>query len=437
MNRSLLFAFVLLVACGAESVTPTPVPTPGAAPGETPSATPSARPSLAEESGAHLMPTDLSGTSAEAQSEFASGSNALSFGLFAHRPGGNTVIGSGSISLALAMTWAGARGTTADELAACAGFGPTTHAAVAGLLREYNAPSSALSLANRLYAEATFAVEPSFGELMRARYAAPIEAVDFREGANAARMGINQWVTGQTNGHITDLLPNGSVDSSTRLVLVNAAHFLGTWQVPFEESMTSERRFSMGEGDHADVPMMRMNGDLAHADVDGVQLVELPYEGGRFSMVLVVPKTRFGLADVEARLSPTQWARWMASLGTGPTSLMLPRFELRLEPSLSLVDTLKQLGVEAAFDERADFTGMASPLPSGGGLVVSDILHRAFIRVDEAGTEAAAATAVVMAEGSAAPPAQPFIVHADQPFLFFVRDVRNGLILFTGRVAAP
>lgn len=441
MNRPLDLALLCLVACGAEAVPPTPVAVPdqappaqavpnGAMPGASRAASPATRVSL--------LPTDFNGTSAEAQAEFAVGSNALSFGLFAHRPGGNIVLGSGSISLALAMTWAGARGTTAAELAACTGFGPNTHAAVAGLLREYNAPGSPLSLANRLYAEETHPFEAPFGELMRARYAAPVEPVDFRRGSNAARLRINQWVTDQTNGRITDLLPNASVDYLTRLILVNAAYFLGVWETPFDGALTTERPFSMAAGNDANVPMMLINEELAHADGDGVQIVELPYAGGRFSMVIVVPKTRFGLADIEARLSPTQWARWMASLASGPASLLLPRFEMSLDPSLSLVETLRQLGVESAFDEAsADFTGMAPRLPSGAGLYVSDVLHRAFIRVDEAGTEAAAATAVVMATESGAPPPPPFTVRADQPFLFFVRDVRSGLILFIGRVAAP
>lgn len=429
-----LHLLLLVVACGAEAVVPTPVTRPNQPqqPSEVvPAAAEAAR-------STRLLPTDLSGTSADIQAEFAVGSNALSFGLFAHRPqGNNLVLGSGSISLALAMTWAGARGTTAAELAACTGFGPNTHAAVAGLLQTYNGPASPLSLANRLYIEETYEFETDFTELMGARYAAPLEPVDFRHASSAARLDINEWVAGQTNGLILDLLPPLSVNATTRLVLVNAAHFQGTWATPFDSALTTERRFSMAEGSHAEVPMMIQNGDLRHADIDGAQLVELPYEGGRFSMVIVVPNARFGLTDIEMRLSPSQWTRWMASLTPGPTSVMLPRFELRLAPSLSLVETFKALGVEAAFDESAaDFQGMAPRLPSGAGLYVSDVLHQAFIRVDEAGTEAAAATAVVMGDGAGAP-APPFVVRADQPFLFFIRDVHSGLILFTGRVAAP
>ncbi|MFK7999715.1 MAG: serpin family protein [Polyangiales bacterium] len=425
--------FVLLLACGAEAAAPAPVTRPNEVQPlveTSPTAVEAAPPP-------RLLPTDLNGSSQELEAEFATGSNALSFSLFAHSPRGNVVLGGGSVAMALAMTWAGARGTTAAELAACAGFGPNTHAAVAGLLQAYNEPSSPLFLANRLYMEETYNFEAEFGELMRARYAAPFEPVDFRGASGAARTTINDWVASQTRGQIRDLLAPPAVSEATRLVLVNATYFLGRWATPFDARLTAERSFSVAEGSETDVPMMIQNAELGHAEIDGVQLVELPYEGGRFSMVIVVPKARFGLHDVEMRLSPAQWTRWVGALSSGPTSLTLPRFEVRLAPSISLVDTLQELGVESAFDERAaDFQGMAQRLPSGAGLFVSDVLHQAFVRVDEAGTEAAAATAVVMGDGAAAP-APPFVVRADQPFLFFVRDIRSGLILFTGRVVAP
>lgn len=430
MSRQLLL--LLLVACGAEAAAPAPVTRPAEPhpPVEVSPETPEDVPSPG------LLPTNLDGTSPQLQAEFATGSNALSFSLFAHSPRGNVVLGGGSISMALAMTWAGARGTTAAELAACTGFGPDTHAAVAGLLQAYGAASSPLSLANRLYVEETYDVDSDFDELLRARYAAPLEPVDFRRAPGVARRGINDWVASQTRGRILDLLPPPAVHAGTRLILVNAAHFFGRWATPFDSSLTVERGFSVAEGRTTEVPMMVQNAGLRHADIDGVQLVELPYEDGRFSMVIVVPKARFGLRDIEMRLSPAQWMQWVAALSTGPTSLMLPRFEVRLSPSISLVNTLKELGVEAAFDERAaDFEGIAPRLP-GAGLFVSDVLHQAFVHVDEAGTEAAAATAVVLDDGAGAPP-PTFVVRADQPFLFFVRDVRSGLILFSGRVVAP
>lgn len=426
---------LLLVACGAEAAAPAPVTRPAEPhpPVETSPATPPVRSVRMPV----LMPTDLTGTSPELHADFATGSNALSFSLFAHSPRGNMVLGGGSISMALAMTWAGARGTTAAELAACTGFGPNTHAAVAGLLQAYGDGASPLSLANRLFVDESYSLDAGFGELMTARYAAPLQAVDFRRASGAARLGINEWVAGQTRGQILDLLPPPAVHAGTRLILVNAAHFLGRWATPFDPRQTTARRFSVAEGSTSEVPMMVQNADLRHADLDGVQLVELPYEGGHFSMVIVVPKARFGLRDVEMRLSPAQWMGWVAALSPGPTSLMLPRFEVSLSPSVSLVETMKELGVEAAFNERAaDFEGMAPRGAGGAQLFVSDIVHQAFVRVDEAGTEAAAATAVVMGDGAGAP-ATPFVVRADQPFLFFVRDVRSGLILFTGRVVAP
>jgi serpin B len=184
--------------------------------------------------------------------------------------------------------------------------------------------------------------------------------------------------------------------------------------------------------------MMNTRLDARSATVAGARILELPYEGDRFSMVFVLPEMRHGLAELERGLDLATWERFMASLQVGEAIVSVPRFEVKLEPSLSLVGALRQMGVTHAFDPAlADFTGMAEPRADRGPLVVGNILHQAFLRVDETGTEAAAATAVVVVE-AAAPAAQPvFVFRADEPFLFALRDRQSGMILFLGRVTDP
>lgn len=382
------------------------------------------------------LPTDLTGVSPEAQASFARGSNRFAFDLHRLRPAGNQVFSPGSISLAVAMTWAGARGNTDQQLAQAFGFDGSTHAGAAGLINAFNQSGSPLAVANRLYGEQTYDLRAEFVQLAASRYAAPFEAVDFRGNSDGARRGINAWVEERTHDRIRDLLPSGSVNSDTRLVLVNAAYFLGTWATAFEQDATRDEPFHRDASTSFRVPMMNAELAARHATVPGARLLELPYEGGRFAMVFVLPEPRFGLADVERGLDLVTWERWMAGLTHGEAVVSLPRFEVRLEPSLSLVESLQQLGVIDAFDsELADFSGMTSSPEDR--FVIGDVLHQAFLRVDESGTEAAAATAVVVMDESARMPDEVFQFRADQPFLFMLRDTQSGAILFMGRVTDP
>lgn len=382
------------------------------------------------------LPTDLAGATPEVQASFARGSNRFAFDLHRRRPSGNQVFSPGSISLALAMTWAGARGETAQQLAQPFGFDDNTHAGAAGLIHDFNQAGSPLAVANRLYGDQSYDLRAEFVRLAADRYAAPFELVDFRSDYEGARRVINGWVEERTHDRIRDLLPAGSVDSDTRLVLVNAAHFLGTWAEAFERHATRDQDFHSNAANHTAVPMMYAEVEARHATVPGARLLELPYEGGRFSMVFVLPEARFGLAEVERNLDLDAWERWLAGLTPGKAMVSLPRFELKLEPSLSLVEALQDMGVTHAFDgDEADFSGMTQR--PAERLVIGDILHQAYLRVDESGTEAAAATAVVVVLESAPLPGELFEFRADQPFLFALRDTRTGLILFLGRITHP
>ena len=426
--------FLLCAAC--EACGGGQAEAPGTDPGSPPPASPANATDTPDPEPAAL-PTNLVDSTPEAQDAFSRGSNRFAFDLFRGRPAGNQVFSPGSISLALGMTWAGARGETAAQLARPFGFEDSTHAAAAGLLNAYNQEGSPLAVANRLFGEESFDLRAEFLALAQARYAAPFEGLDFRQDADGAREHINTWVADRTHDRIQNLLPPGAVDETTRLVLVNAAYFLGHWAVPFARAATRPEVFQTTATSEVRVPMMNHRLHVRSATVAGARVLELPYEGDRFAMVFVLPEARHGLAALEGGLDAAQWERFMGGLQAGEAVVAIPRFEVKLEPSLSLVESLRQMGVVHAFDPaQADFSGMAAPLPNVGPLVVGNVLHQAFLRVDESGTEAAAATAVAMGDGAGPAAAVP-VFRLDEPFLFALCDRQSGMILFLGRVTDP
>ncbi len=247
---------------------------------------------------------------------------------------------------------------------------------------------------------------------------------------------MNAWVEEQTENRIADLVPPGAIDARTRLVLVNAIYFLGDWAEPFDPSMTRRAAFHTSKAEKKDVPTMHHGGARRYARRGGVSVVELPYKGGSLSMVVVLPDRVDGLAAVEKSLDPAALDRLLASTQNQQVLVTIPKFEI--EPaSLALEEHLQAMGMGLAFQEgKADLTGMADPPDPLERLFIGAALHKAFIRVNEKGTEAAAATAVIMEEGTGAAPKLVEFT-ADHPFLLFIRDTASGLILFMGRVADP
>ncbi len=347
-----------------------------------------------------------------------------------------------SVLLALAMTSGGARGQTAAEMDAVLHLGddPGRLRALLGrqqrlLLLAGGSESVRLAVANRLFGERSYTFRPEFLEWTAAEYAAPLEAVDFRGASEAVRGRINGWVAGQTADRIPEILPAGSVGPDTRLVLVNAVYFKGRWALVFEEEATSPRPFTRADGTKVDVPMMEAKDDFGYLQRDGVQLLELPYAGRELSMVVVLPA---------AGEAPDPWltAAHLGTLGRLPVQeveVRLPRFRIAPPEPRNIGADLQALGMERAFQAgEAEFEGIAEPPTPETGLYVSAVFHRAFVEVNEEGTEAAAATAVVMAPSGMAPgPREPLRFHADRPFLFLIRELRTGLILFVGRVGDP
>jgi serpin B len=391
-------------------------------------------------------PVEPPATTPQAQAAVARSINAFGVDFYRRTAAtpGNLVVSPASLAFAFAMTYAGAQGQTAQELSDAFHFdlaGDSLHEGFAGLMAAWNeAGEVELAVANRLFAEKTYTFEAPFVELTRTLYGAPMQPMDFRGAADGSRREINAWVEQRTKDRIRELLPAGSIDGSTRLVLTNAIYLKADWLVPFEREATRPAPFHAKSGD-VQAPTMAMSEHLAFAadPAAGVKLLQLPYKGPRLAMLLVLPDAVDGLAAVEAKLDPAALERWAAAVDApaaqGLVELQLPKLVIDPPQSTPLRATLEAMGVRRAFDEeQAQFEKMA---PAPPPLYISEAFHKAFIEVDEKGTEAAAATAVVMAEGAGMLMAPPVSFHVDHPFLFVLRDRVSGAVLFMGRVEDP
>lgn len=366
--------------------------------------------------------------------------------------GGNLLVSPLSISLALAMAFAGARGDTATQMADVLGFDlpdDALHTAFAALVSDLTGRGNAepagnveggengLRIANALWGEQTYPFSDVFAAQLGDAYGAGLELVDFANAPEQARADINAWVEEQTEDRIQDIVPEGAITDMARLVLANAIYFYGSWRHAFEPADTENAPFHLADGTTVDVPFMFQRQDLSYARTDGMQLVELPYISEGLAMTVILPDDgRFDA--VEESLDDVTLQMALAGLSSNDIRLHLPKFGFDF--SASVADALKALGMTDAFDpDLADFSGMvdegATP-PDGENLSIGDVLHKAFIAVDEEGTEAAAATVVIMV-GTSAQPEEPIEVRVDRPFLFAIRDRDTGTILFLGRVTNP
>ena len=355
-------------------------------------------------------------------------------------PSANLVVSPTSIALALAMARAGARGQTAAEMdAVLRDLGTDEHAAwVAALDSLLNARTGSfpdesgqaqdvtLRIVNAPFAQRGFALETAYLQALGDRFGAGLRLVDYVTAAETARQAINGWVAVQTEQRIKELLAQGDVDAMTRLVLVNAIYLKAAWQTPFDEGATAPAPFTRLDGTAVDVPLMHMAGQLRYATGTGWQAVELPYVGGKLSMLVIVSDD---LAAFEKTLDGAALAGIVRGLTAREVILALPKFGT--ESRVALGPVLAALGMPTAFTDAADFTGISKEAP----LQISAVIHQANIDVDEKGTEAAAATAVVMrATGMAA---EPVTLTVDHPFLFALRDLETGAVVFLGRIADP
>lgn len=378
-------------------------------------------------------------------SAFVKSSNAFGIELYGRlKEGpGNRVFSPASVSTALAMTWGGARGETAEEMRRVLHLqgAPAEAMRDSGrLLRELQDSKRGVTfrIANRLFGERSYRFEPSYLEATKAAYGAPLESLDFRGAFEAARVAINGWVEAQTEERILGLVPPRGLNADTRLVLVNAIYFLGDWADPFTKEVTRPAPFHLSLSAKTDVPTMHQTQTFRWMRADRFQALELPYERGAFSMLVLLPDAVDGLAALEDGLSAQSLDRIVGALASTRVALALPKFEVNPAGSIPLSRLLPGLGMKAAFDRgRADFTGIANPPDPRDRLFIGEAFHKAFVKTDEKGTEAAAATAVVAMRVGSAMPSQPLPFKADHPFLFLIRDNASGLVLFMGRVSDP
>lgn len=359
------------------------------------------------------------------------------------REDGNVVFSPYSAVVALAMTRAGAAGQTLAEMDA------VLHAGEAGDLdAALNAIDQALaerpgeypwadrtvelelSTANQLWGQEDFAFSESFLDRLAAFYGAGMRLVDYENAHEEAREAINAWVAEQTRDRIPELIGEGVLTPETRLVLTNAIYLNAPWRHRFDRDATAKAPFTRLDGSTVEADFMRLSEDLRYAAGEGYQAVELPYVDGSLAMMVIVPDEG-EFAAVEAALGPALLAEVKASLGTVKVNLAFPRFEFRTQAGLKAA--LIEMGMPTAFDEMAaDFSGMG---PQGAEMFIQDVVHEAFISVDEDGTEAAAATAVIAGVTSA--PSEVVDLDVDRPFLFVIHDRETGATLFVGRVLDP
>ena len=342
------------------------------------------------------------------------------------RSGGNIVFSPLSAAVALGMAHEGARGATAAEIAAVLG-NESPAEALAKL--EATIKTGALGVANAAWGMAGCGFLQEYIAALRDKYQADFNEADFVNGSREAVDRINQWVSERTKGRIGRIVH--SLDPMTRLLLTNAIHFKARWMDEFQKSKTVDASFFRESGGEDKVGMMRRTGTLPYAEDDEVQAVRLRYrDAGKISMMVVLPKRRDGLADLETKINSERCARLAAAMEEREVRLRLPKF--KAEGSFSLAGALSELGVRSAFGMEADFSGMNG----GKDLFVSEVVQKAEIEVDEGGTEASAATAVrMMYKCCSVKKDEPPEFNADHPFLYVIRESRSGAVLFLGRQA--
>ena len=374
------------------------------------------------------------------QAALVDGNNAFAVDLYGQlcKQNGNLFFSPESISTAFAMAFAGARGSTASEMAATFHFAlppDRLHPAMAALLSGLNSehPGYQLRVADALWAEKDLRFLDDFLKLTASDYGAGFNRVDFKTAPEAVRGTINQWVEQKTEEKIKDLLPAGSINAATRLVLTNAIYFKGDWQSPFKKAATADEDFHLSAAQTVKTSLMHLTSRFNYFNGGTFQALDIPYKSGELSMVVLLPNDVEGLAALEKSLTADALKQWAGQLrGGSRVILTLPKF--KMTESFQLSKTLSELGMGEAFQKNAaDFSAMTGKRD----LWISAAIHKAYIDVDEEGTEAAAATGIVMRPSAVARLQPPIVFRADHPFLFLIRDNKSGGVLFMGRVADP
>ena len=378
----------------------------------------------------------------EANNDFA----LAMYGQLRQRPG-NLFFSPLSIRIALGMAEAGARGRTAAQMREALRIpsaDDTMQVAFADIIRHLNTAGDGeyeMAMANSLWGQDGAPLKPEFLDLIARRYDGAMTLVDVRGRLEAARVTMNQWVEEKTKQRIRELIPSGSLDPDTRLVLLNAVYFKGTWVLQFDEAATRDEPFHLEGGGLVRTPLMHVRHEVGYVQAGGYQAVDLGYRGGDLSMLVLLPDRKDGLPKLEGTLSAGMLQDCVSRMRTREVELFLPRFKITWG-TVDVRDQLIALGMPLAFSRsEADFSGInGHEPPHEDSLSIWAVLHKAFVEVNEQGTEAAAATAVTLRMlGSALPSFEPPIpvFRADHPFLFAIRDRKSGAILFLGRTTDP
>ncbi|MCX5646047.1 MAG: serpin family protein [Phycisphaerae bacterium] len=365
---------------------------------------------------------------------------------------GNLFFSPYSISTALAMTYAGAKGRTQEQMAEALCL-PTSKEVVQKLggsqeplsqesfarafgeiVKDLNARGGQgkyeLRIANALWGQQDYEFLSSFAKLVEDQYGGHLERVNFVKAAEKARQTINAWVQKQTNDKIKDLIGEGMLDSMTRLVLTNAVYFKGNWAAQFKKDRTRDEPFILLNSGKVQVPMMNQKATFGYAETDTLQMLEMPYVGQELSMVILLPKEAAGIGELEKALTAENVSKWLGGVHRREVIVAVPRFKMTQKFDMGTV--LKSMGMTDAFSSEADFSGMTGRRD----LFISAVVHQAYVDVNEEGTEATAATGVTMKLLSVGPGKIP-VFRADHPFVFLIRDARSGSILFLGRTMNP
>jgi serpin B len=342
-----------------------------------------------------------------------------------------------SVSSALAMTYAGARGETAEQMAQTLNLDPDPNevahsfGSIAHLITtDARKADAEFRVANSLWGQRGYHFLAPYLNLLDETFLAPLQQVDFAE-PEVTRLAINSWIADATKGNLADLLEPGSIDTMDRLVLVNAVYFRSAWESRFATSLTRDAPFSLLSGDSISVPTMHQEHELAYFENESVQMVEVPYRG-EFSLIVILPKSMQMPVTIESL--DVSVRNWSELTEDREVNLFLPRFTLR--NTYGLNDPLAAMGIHDLFTTRADLSGMTNIEP----LMITEVAHAAWLQLDEAGTEAAAATAVIASGWGAVesmPRKPPVVFRADHPFLFLIRHVPTQTIVFLGRVMNP
>jgi serpin B len=410
-----------------------------------------------------LLPLSAQAAETASPPSLVAGDTAFAFDLYSHLTStrGNLFFSPFSISTCLAMTYAGAKGETAHEMAQVLHLQPDpveTAKSFAALQAQLNDAQKGngieLTTANGLWAQQQHPFLPAFLATAHDQYQANLKEVDFSTAAGPVRQEINDWVSTKTRGKIADLLQPGALNSATRLVLVNAIYFKGRWAEPFKTNQTTIDSFNVTSAQKVQTPLMHLKARFRYAELDGFQLLELPYAPGemsangpapapgiapqanpppgvgRLSLVVLLPKDSEGLIPLENSLNEKALADWLALAAPREVEVFFPKFKMTVQ--FSLAQILAGMGMPAAFSPQADFSGM----DGRRDLFISALVHKAFVEVNEGGTEAAAATGTVMALTAFMPKPAP-VFRADHPFIFLIRDELSGSVLFLGRMVDP